>query len=429
MMKKIFNLCVCLFIGVLSCTSSNKSMDSIAKSKEVIDFVAEGFFKNVNIIFILDNSGSMSEEIKLFEKNISYFLEIIPSLSNLNYNIAVFPAIKTTPDPAINANAFNMQLFQYNKNNTPPLSPPQRSSRSKNPKPVQSEIPKILCDQSEHFFVHSDYRSFLTIKSEHIKERKNYEDFLCLVNKQVSWEMSIETTNSGDEYYFSPLERIFQTYQKSDSFFQTFFSKESFLVVVFISDATGVSLLNLLSKEEGVTSNIEALVESNVNVVINQLHKLKGNKFFKGYGVIPTSLNDCHDYEEKTPLYESGDKLPLHVHDFIQKTGGKMFPLCDSNWGRNLQIMSEDLKSSLVQKTFALKHIPLLDFLKVFYNGHSIPNDIQTGWYYDPETFSVVLGDDFNVLEYYNNAEEAQNHLTIEYIPFNERVLLKEIED
>ena len=196
--------------------------------------------------------------------------------------------------------------------------------------------------------------------------------------------------------------------------------------MIFISDASGDGYSYLLKQREidepSIDSSVSIKYADDFYTEITS-YKLS-SKFSRFYGVIPVSIEkDCGGES----AYEANSYPPYHVLNLIKKTKGKAFPVCDTQWGTHMDVISEDLDAFLQKNEFSLKRVPNLDTLEVFYDGIKIESDTETGWYYNPENVSITVN--ANVFRDHSRKKrkkESKITLMIQYYPINSEVFFQE---
>jgi hypothetical protein len=151
-----------------------------------------------------------------------------------------------------------------------------------------------------------------------------------------------------------------------------FSRKRSVLVVLALTD----------TMEEGAGLQLQ---------MENAFRHEKGDmKYVKFYGTFAGPSFGCPSSEPHW-LYPGS---PFEY--FINLTGGKVFTLCSTDFGKNLAAVGEDMASTVTHSKITLKHRPIVDSLRVTYKGNLLPGGpIEGGgkWYYDFDLNSISFYD------------------------------------
>ncbi len=416
-----------IYVFILFLFACGKSPKLITTAKPLKKLVLEESYqliKNVNFLFVLDTSGSMKTFREDMTRNFQYFLPIIKDYPHYEYNFAV-----TTMSPVkVFDNSIITPFYMMGKSNVNHSVGTNNVLESKSFK----EVCKIGPDR---FLKTSHLGSYFQYKFSKAKSG-DFKNFMCLLSHNINNAKGHQ--DGGDEWYFSALDFIMRT----DTGVRTpFFDNNGLLVILFLSDAVGdlaikgfknTSLGNPYRgnpyrsqpNRQAIPLNIDvkvAAIKKGIRYGLNQFNRLidyKGDSNIRAYGVIPREPKESSSCGEAT---YGVDKVntPVHVYNFIEKTSGKYFSICDgSNWGKDLTVISEDLKEILKIQNFFLEEVPLISTIKVFYNNNEIPNDLDKGWYYDPETISIKTGVHFTTNEFIGNKDNLEG-FRIEYHPLN----------
>ena len=409
------NLILLSSLFLSACSYSHK-FTSYTEPQIVSSHESEQLISEIGILFVIDVSGTMSEEKKYLSENISKLASLFKNNNYSNYNFGI-----TVMRSYDRHSAHDDILYTFPANF-------HESICDFNPETIQGFIQK------------SEIGSFFRFTSEDIA-KYDPANLFCILSNSIEIGLpgnndSVPSTGAPgrggngssagslqNEHYFLPVEKALERLipHKNDMVFQNFFGKDSYLTVIFISDASGDEYIYQLSKEgidkymneSAVSSRIAERFYSNITS-----YKLS-SKFTRFYGVIPVSLEiDCGGLAS----YEATNYPPYHVLHLIKKTKGKFFPICDTEWGTHVDIISDDLDSFLKKKYFLLERIPKLSTLEVFYGGIKIESDIETGWYYNPENISITINS--NIFK--DHPKKSKVKLIIKYHPINSEVFFQE---
>lgn len=101
---------------------------------------------------------------------------------------------------------------------------------------------------------------------------------------------------------------------------------------------------------------------------------------------------DCR-YELNHPAGQPaamGKRIGRRYIELANMTGGSTFSLCD-DFGTSLDLISESLIK--LTSVFKLNREPVVSTIQVFVNGTAVPNDPVNGWTYNATTWSVSFAD------------------------------------
>lgn len=85
-----------------------------------------------------------------------------------------------------------------------------------------------------------------------------------------------------------------------------------------------------------------------------------------------------------------GKRIGRRYMELADMTGGQTFSLCD-NFGTSLDLLSESIAK--LTSVFKLNREPVISTIQVFVNGAAVPNDPVNGWTYNPANWSVSFAD------------------------------------
>ena len=364
-----------------------------------------------SFLFVVDTSGSMREEIKHFASNIQILADFLESKAskNIDYNFAIAtmdvitnPSVKVLKSPLSASFISSCGLVSQKENEY------VRKTHSGNflQFPAQNST---LYDKNVISCVVGKY---LTDVAVNINE---------IVRKSQAGSKSYVSKGTGESYFEPLFELIRRSTDVNDETKKSFFSLDTDLVIIFISDAAGG---DLYMKNKAIPNFSFEYSEK----IYNYILQTKGDTRFRAYGVIPVDRTDCggifkYDDSVKTPRSGSVLHFPRHAQQFIRKTNGQYFPMCLRDWGSYLTGITQDLEDFFQIRPIYLEDIPDLDTIEVFYAGEQISQDPETGWSYNIETNAIILGDLFR-----NFSESEKGVLEIRYYPFNPKAVIREFE-
>lgn len=319
---------VALFAGC------NKSTDSFSILKDTADYKQQAVLvpKKIDILWIIDNSGSMKTSQDNLALNFQSFISRFTQ-SQYDFHMAV-----TTTE------AWEKQF------NTSSLK-----SRIKDGAVLQSS-PKIE--------THSGV--FVMDKN--------------TPNMSVVFETNIKqgTLGNGDE-------RAFESFKQalSDPWNVNFRRDDAFLAVIIVSDEEDFSQSSSNFNESYTNQklypvqNYVDFLDTYTNAAVNG----------KNYSVSVISVPDeaC-----KTQLSTDGfaRKISTRLPELADLTKGVKGSLC-SNFGSTLEIISDSIIT--LSSVFKLEREPDVSTIKITVDGASVPNDELNGWTYNAADLTITF--------------------------------------
>jgi hypothetical protein len=189
------------------------------------------------------------------------------------------------------------------------------------------------------------------------------------------------TAGSGDERAFSSFEvTLSNTWQWNVAFRRP----DAFLAVIIVSDEDDFSHTDLANGTYNFTENYNDPSLYSIQHYVDYLTSYTANAGAgKNFSVNAISI---FDQDCLTKLKNSEQKLNQRYAALIDATGGKKISLCD-DFTQSL----DDLSKSIAINTavFQLSRIPIPESIVVTVNGIVIPQDPNTGWVYDAASNSI----------------------------------------
>ena len=388
-MKRVFIFCFCF--SLLACDDNKKIIPYLKKKKEVIvNFQKQNFITNINFLFVIDTSGSMDSFNKDLAEGLNLFLEpILNKYPYYNYHFAF-----TTMSPKSDYDLSNQPLHFE--------SYFEECGYSENMRHKSSNIGNYL-QYSYGFSKISDINTLLCVLKFNIKNLEG---------------------NSGTESYFNSVEYILD--HSPQSLQKDFFGKDKILSLFFISDSwQGVDYSFQLNQKSHAS-------QREIAAGITDKHIKNFERFFdieknlRTYAVVHSAeASDACGKGEGSGA--TADNYPFHLYDFLEKTQGVRFSICDKNWGNHLHKVSDNFLSTFSLTELFLDEFPLIESLELYFNDEKIPYDFKEGWFFDLETLSIQIGSQFNWSKYVaiTGKELDESHLRILYHPMNLQILQK----
>lgn len=309
----------------------NKSTDSFTLLKDGTDYKQQAVFipKKIDILWVIDNSGSMETSQNSLVSN---FQSFISRFNQYNYDFQM--AVTTT----------EAWEKQFNANST--------KSHIKDGAVLQTN-PRI--ETHSGVFVMSPTTPDL--------------------NSVFATNIKQGTLGNGDERAF---ESIKQTLM--DSANASFRREDAFLAVIIVSDEEDFS---------GSTTQFEnAATTYPVQDYVTFLDTFTNASVYgKNYSVNVISVDNeaC-----KTQLSTDGfaRKISTRLPELADLTGGVKSSLC-SNFGSTLELIS----NSIIQLSavFKLSREPQVDTIRVVVDGVVVPQDPTNGWTYNATDLTITF--------------------------------------
>lgn len=195
--------------------------------------------------------------------------------------------------------------------------------------------------------------------------------------------MLMGINGTGYERMFSPT-YLALTEPNLSGWNSGFYRKNAALAIVMITDAEEQSNFDDTFSPRSSSDPLYFSPQSFYDFLLG----LKGHDVRKvlTYGAIipePNSLNCVTDDPNMTH-----DRIT----EFFRLSKGITYTLCEPNWGKKLANVGEDLVDK-VGKRIRMDRRPQQNSIEVYYGTQQIPADQANGWTYDPNDNSIVLGD------------------------------------
>lgn len=335
---------------IIACGSDSPSF-SILPDEQQFQQNTDGVINKIDILWVIDNSGSMDTSQQALSDNFSTFISDFLS-KNYDFKMAV-----TTSDAYIAGDEW--QPF-YNQHHT------IRSRYYENlPRADKAKFRDGV--GSNHSGVYVIDETMLNIES-------------------------IFTTNIlqgingyGDE---RPLQSLVDAFEHP--FNQGFVRDDSFLAVIIVTDEDDFSHdgLNHLGENPDYDDPDLHSIQSYLDYLDN-LTSSSGPT--RRYNVSSIAIKDEDCRESLNDAFQER-KIAVRVNELVELTDGIQGDLCGA-FADELSFIANQILSLSTQ--FYLDREPIPETITVHVNGLSVPNISQTdgenGWFYNPETISVVF--------------------------------------
>jgi hypothetical protein len=212
----------------------------------------------------------------------------------------------------------------------------------------------------------------------------------------------VGVNNDAIETFFGPVLDAIEHYSNGHPYNAGFFRERAYFVPIFITDTADQtkvngSLVNYLEADEFYKTLVD----------------------FKGKSslIIPYSVHIPSAYQNTPPTgcYRDPDSkyqgIPVNLEDFVRIGGGEYYDICASDFGVQLAALADDLSKRVAAK-FTLDVVPDPTTIVVYYGSQVLPNHPKDGWIYMPETNSLHFGS--NVKPPHEGAQ-----IRVEFTPAN----------
>ncbi len=333
MLNQVARKAVMMASAVAMFAGCNKSTDSFTLLKDGSDYKQQAVFvpKKIDVLWVVDNSGSMETSQNSLASN---FQSFIYRFNQQNYDFHM--AVTTT----------EAWEKQFNSSST--------KARIKDGAVLQ-KTPTRIETHSGVFVMDKNTPDMSNVFSTNIKQG---------------------TLGNGDE-------RAFESFKQTllDPWNVAFRRDDAFLAIIIVSDEEDFSGSSLTafedtSKNYTVQSYVDFL-NTYTNAAVNG----------KNYSVNTIYVPDdaC-----KTQLSTDGfaRKISSRLPQLADLTGGVKASLC-SNFGESLSLISDSIVQ--LSSVFKLARAAQVDTIKVTVDGVSIPQDATNGWTYDATDLTITF--------------------------------------
>jgi hypothetical protein len=287
--------------------------------------------RKLDVLFVVDNSGSMSSSQTNLANN---FSSCIDRFISKGYDFKI--AVATT-------DAFYGEQFLT-------------SSCS-------------LCNVNQ-----TRFRSGVTPTPVYVIDKNNYDLGLTSevdrLKSEFSSNVTVGVTGSGDERAFSSIKAVLNS-----SLNTGFHRTDAYLAIVIVSD------------EEDFSQDSISMNESYTNPVLHTVASYHDflNSFTTDYSVSTISILD----ETCRASLGAGRKIGQRYMQLAELTGGTKNSLC-SAFDTSLDNISATIEASQAT-VYQLNKKPIISSIRVMINGILIPEDAINGWTYNAGTNTVDI--------------------------------------
>lgn len=340
---------VAIFLIAVTHLACQKTNDSFSLLTEQTTFQQSSSFqpRKIDILWVIDNSGSMESSQKNLIENFNSFIQKFQSL-NYDFHMAI-----TTTDAYLDAldtggSYKNIYCPAFNKKCSILRDGPGKDATS-----------------SKHSGISVLDRSISNLTS------------VFNLNAQQGIQ------GYGDERAFLSLKTTLQNPLNSG-----FLRPDAFLAIIIVSDEDDFSHSALTPLLETLPNN-GYLTDSRIHKVSDYVSYLdtltNSTPGLRNYAVNTISILDeaC-----KTQLLTgfAGRKIGKRYMEIADQTGGAKASLCD-DFGGSLQLISDMVLT--LSSSFKLDREPDPATIKVIVDGNTILNDSSNGWTYDASNLTI----------------------------------------
>ncbi|KHD87877.1 MAG: hypothetical protein OM95_12555 [Bdellovibrio sp. ArHS] len=334
MYNQVARKAIMMASAVAMLAGCNKGTDSFSLLKDGADYKQQAVFipKKIDILWVIDNSGSMETSQNNLASN---FQSFINRFNQYNYD---FHMAVTTTD------AWEKQFHSDSV-----------KARIRDGARLETSPGNYVTTSSGVFVMDKQTANLSNVFSTNIKQG---------------------TLGNGDE-------RAFESFKQSllEPFNVNFRRSEAFLAVIIVSDeedfsGSSESAFEDASKNYTVQSYVDFL-DGFTNVAANG----------KNYSVSVISVPDAAC---KTQLSTDGfqRKISTRLPQLADLTGGVKGSLC-SNFGDTLELISDSIIQ--LSAVFKLNREPQVDTIKVTVDGVTVNNDATNGWTYNASDLTITF--------------------------------------
>lgn len=290
------------------------------------------FQPKVDVLFVIDNSGSMSDDQERLSRNINRFVESFGENELIDFHIGVTSVWDsvTFKDKVKSYQMGELRRVKDRSGKEWPADAPRFVSRSKDYVKVVQQTLKIGV---EDFYTQGG---------------PNFEELFTPVIGAFSAPMM----TSANKDFLRP---------------------DAHLVVILISDADDSSDITASELHAFLRTLKNDLDESRVST----------------YGVLARAADP--ESAKDPGLKTSGIGRPVKVENFLRESQGVALHLLSEHYGDDLAEIGREVEARTLRKTIELDALPELGTIEVRYGSQIIPQHEAFGWTYDSKRVAVVI--------------------------------------
>lgn len=342
--------------------------------------VSISYNPQLDILFVLDNSKSMTEEIKYLKSNISSFVDKFANNSIIDWHIGVtyvHDSIRYNDEIVKKTNPNTGKIQYYNAGELIPVNGVKFIDRSHSKKDLET-----LFDvkTAPNFVENNNVVQFDYVSKNTIKKDKSGNEVLDENGKPVYSQVAIGPEN--EESFTAVKGALSMSSLMGQN--KGFYRATSHTVIIFVTDAEDASSIS--SKQ-----------------LFKELFDFKARNMslLSAYGVLCKSGDkECLNIKSdgKSTIEIEAKKIKEFVNLVHQKKAesgtqiesdiSPILNLRSNNWGEELAKIGEQIRKQTLAKYIQLKDRPEYDTtteqpkIEVFYGDKKLPYDAEKGWTY-----------------------------------------------
>ena len=201
------------------------------------------------------------------------------------------------------------------------------------------------------------------------------------LTQMFTTNVKVGTTGDGDERAF---ESFRQSLQSSFNISQNFRREDAFLAIIIVSDEEDYSNTTRSLTENYNSSNLIP-VSTYVSFLDTYTKRLPNT--LPNYSVNAIAVLDSA-CQSQLSTDGFARKIANRYMQIADLTGGVKGSLC-GDFGNTLSLISDSILE--LSSAFQLSREPVISTLRVVVDGAVVPNDISNGWTYDSATMTVTF--------------------------------------
>lgn len=326
----------------------------------------------VDILFVIDDSGSMDDEQVELSKNINKFTDSLANQSGIDFHIGVVSVWDSITYKDMKKDYALGQLRR--------LKYPDGSAMPDSTEPFVSS--------------QTDYDSQLELKGFSTAKEAGWLQVLRASLKigTEAYNENWATEHKGGpniEEVFSPVQAALSKPMRS-GVNAGFRRDDAHLVTIFITDS-----------DASVHNAAETTYDLSAGDLVKFFRDELGERYqdaVTAIGVLSRSTDDPKDRDPAIRYANKGPTEPVNIQSFIRHFGGRWMGLRDKNYGSALAELGSYVRSrALNRANIGLEGVPEWGTIKVKLNGEMLEAG-DDGWVYDEVRNSIVITKDLQEL-------------------------------
>ncbi len=212
---------------------------------------------------------------------------------------------------------------------------------------------------------------------------------------KIKERLHVGIRNDAVETFFGPVLSALTAPVKDRDMNRGFLRKGSYFVPIFVTDTddqTPAGVNSLLSPED-FHRQLSAIVGHPDRILAYSAH-------------IPSELGATPAECPRDPTGQHRG-APVRIEEFLDLANGSFFNICSPHFGKELVQVAQDIVDQIEPAIF-LDDRPYPPSIQLSVGGKEIPNDFVKGWAYDPVRNAIVLGTEVELDEYSTNAIQVR---------------------